>query len=93
MKHKKTVHRRFSEEVIEFITCDICKKKYKGRNWERENYSALETEIKLTTGFAYPEGGSGEETIFDICPTCFIDKLIPMLKELEAEPTVIEWDW
>lgn len=94
MKNKKNVHRSYDDEVIESITCDICKKTYSGEHWEKaSSYDVLETEVKLRTGSSYPEGGSGEETYFDICPTCFEEKLIPALKELGAIPTVKEWEW
>ena len=93
MKNKKTVHRSYDDEVVVSITCDICNKIYKGSDWERKNYSVLETEVRMKTGFAYPDGGSGEEITFDICPDCFMNILIPALKELGAHPTISDWDW
>ena len=94
MKNKKTVHREYDSEVVDSVTCDICKKIYQGEHWERESsYDVLETEVKMKTGSSYPEGGSGEEISFDICPTCFTEKLVPVLKELGAEPTVSDWEW
>ena len=93
MKNKIKVKKSIDQTITESITCDICKKTYKGRDWERENYSALETEVRMKSGSLYPEGGSGEEITFDICPTCFQKKLIPALKELGADPTISDWDW
>ena len=93
VKNKTKVHRSYDDTITESITCDICKKTYKGSDWERENYSALETEVRMKTGSVYPEGGMGEEITFDICPTCFEAKLIPALKELGAQPTISDWDW
>lgn len=93
MKNKKKVHCSYDDTVTKSITCDICKKTYKGTDWERERFSALETEVRMKRGSSSPEGGSGEEIIFDICPTCFEEKLIPALKELGAQPTISDWDW
>jgi hypothetical protein len=94
MKNKKIIHRKYDDTIIDSITCDICKKTYSGIDWEKlSRYHVLETEVKLRTGQSFPEGGSGEEISFDVCPTCFIEKLIPALKELGAEPTKSEWDW
>jgi hypothetical protein len=93
MRNKITIHRKYDDEIIDSITCDICKKTYRGENWERERYDVLETQVKLHTGNSFPEGGSGEDIFFDICPICFVEKLIPVLKEFGAEPTREEWDW
>lgn len=88
VEHKSTYNH------VEFTVCDICKKQYKGENWERGNYSALETTVLLKTGSSFPEGGSGEETEFDICPKCFETRLIPLLKrEFDATPTITDWDF
>lgn len=93
MKNKKKIQRSYEDTITESTTCDICKKTYKGENWERGSYSVLETEVRFKTGSSYPEGGMGEETKFDICPMCFEHKLIPALKALGAEPTISDWDW
>jgi len=93
MKNYKKVHKSYDTDVLDSVICDICKREY-GPNWNRRSsYTVLETEIRLKTGTSHPEGGLGEETTFDICPECFTDRLIPTLRKLGAEPTVLGWDW
>lgn len=93
MQKTKKVETIYKRDVVESITCDICRKEYRYDNWERGDWSALETEVCLTTGNRYPEGGSGEYIEFDICPDCFQNKLIPLLREkFDAHPRITEWD-
>jgi hypothetical protein len=75
------------------VTCDLCKRVSKFPNFKESNFDALEIEVKMRTGNSYPEGGSGEEVSFDICPECFQKKLMPFLQAQGAEPTQTEWDW
>lgn len=91
MKNKKTTEKTIKHEYIESITCDICKKVYEGDDWERNDLECLETEVRMKTGYNFPEGGCGEEINYDICPLCFEDKLIPALKTMGAESTVENW--
>ena len=93
MRNKTTVQKTRDETITESITCDICKKTYRGENWESEGYSVLETEVRMRTGTSYPEMSSGQETSFDICPTCFVERLIPAMAVFGAIPTVEDWDY
>lgn len=75
------------ESLVETL-CDICRKPF------TEGYGGvLETEVRMKTGYAHQDGGSGEETEFDICPGCFKEKLIPFLESLGAKPRVEDWDF
>jgi hypothetical protein len=79
---------------VSSITCDICKKTSKHADWDKNDfYEVLETEVSMRTGFNYPESDDTEEIRFDICPKCFMEKLVPLLKELGAEPTKEEHNW
>ena len=89
---KKVVVTKEYNEVVS-TTCDICKKTFPGMEWPREPYSILETNVSMKIGTSYPECGDGVETIFDICPDCFVTKLIPALRALGAEPREREWSW
>lgn len=94
MRKKEAIQTISKHDRIIAIVCDICKKEYKGINWETDSYSALDTEVKLTTGSRYPEGGSGEDIEFDVCPKCFEEQLIPLLREkYNATPSITEWNY
>lgn len=72
--------------------CDLCGKTT-ARNWGAKRFEVAETEVRLRTGENYPDGGSGQETTVDVCPTCFKEKLIPWVESLGGKPTVEQWDW
>lgn len=94
MKNYIDVERRYTEKRVDGITCDICGETHPYDHWKHDTFEVLETEVSLTTGFQYPEGGSREITSFDICPKCFKEILIPFLKEkFGAEPRKEEKDY
>lgn len=71
--------------------CELCGNTTTNK-WKTEAFDALEVEVKLKTGSSYPEGGFGEEITIDICPDCFMTKLVPWVKSNGGEPTTKEWD-
>ena len=91
MKHMKTVViPESTRDVVDFVTCDLCKNKIDDNY---SNYSAEETEVRHKRGAAYPEGGNGTETTFDICGQCFDEKLTPWMEANGATPATREWDY
>jgi len=95
MKNKIIVHREYNDERVGSITCDICKKEYKGTNWEKPSaYDTLETTVKIVTGSNFgSEGGDKLTRSFDICPNCFEKILIPTIEKLGAKLLVEESLW
>ena len=88
MKHfKKELVPEHEKEVLDKVTCDICKKKI----LDPEVYEIDETEVFRRTGVNYPEGGSGEEISIDMCGDCFDNKFIPWLKSVGANPISEDW--
>lgn len=81
-----------TRRVLDFTTCDLCHATTRSE-WRDGSFDAIETEVMMKTGDNWPEGGSGETTTFDICPTCFVARLMPWLKSQGAEPEVKEWEW
>ena len=84
------------------ISCDLCGKRqevgsYYGGviDWadpEGDSYRINKTStIMLKTGSSYPEGSSGEEINYQICPECFQLKLIPFMESNGAK--TIEESW
>lgn len=77
---------------LQYVECDLCKRQHTNE-WKSDSYDQIDIDINMRTGWSCPDGGSGENTSFDICPECFKNKLIPWMKSQGAEPTVEEWDW
>ena len=42
---------------------------------------------------SYPESGCGIKYTYDICEECFVNKVIPALSNLGAEPAAKKWDY
>lgn len=78
-------------------TCDICGREA-GRKplWGETIYRFDNTtvEIKRREGSSYPEGGMGTEVVIDICPECFVKKLVPWVESFGlTKIQEQEWDW
>lgn len=90
MEHKKlkTIPSKV-EEVIEKITCDICKSeivRYKG-------CSIYDVEIYARHSNGTEDGGYSKEYKFDICWKCFNEKIIPFIKSFGCEPKETDGEW
>lgn len=97
MIHKKTVHiPAITKKEVSHISCDICGEVGRGRDFKGsdfgDGYELQETSVIYKEGNMFPEGGSGSQIQFDICPDCFTDKLIPWLKSQGADNVDYE-DW
>ena len=94
MKIKET--RKIPEKEISIVVatvCDLCNQKYHGENWGRNLYVREDTNISYESGTVYPEGGTTETVIYDICPKCFKNKLMPWLESQGAAYRTEERDW
>ena len=94
MKHteKRAVER--IETFVVKVTCDICHEEIRREHDSvGDGCSAEEVTVEHKTGHSYPEGGSGETVLVDICPKCFDERLVPWLQSQGAEPRKEEWSW
>lgn len=84
MKTTKIVERKYEEP--DKIVCDSCKRENHGDDWRSgaSTYEVLKTKIQLHTGHAWP--GDYDVTIreVDLCPECFMEKLVPFLESIGA---------
>lgn len=88
MKTMKKVQVPAREDwVVSQIICDLC-----ANEIEPQCYIVNAVRVEYRVGTAYPEGGMGNLTSFDICGGCFEDVLCPFLAEKGARPVVTEWD-
>lgn len=102
MQHMKTVEvpavPATTKEVVDKVTCDICGQDANRDSWGSSSYQIDEIEVEITVkrreGENYPEGGSGTEVVIDVCPDCFVKKLVPWVESHgHAKIETSEWDW
>jgi len=102
MRHMKTVvvpaKPATTKEVVDHVTCDICGKAANRYDWGTGSYQIddidVSIEVKRREGESYPEGGSGTEVVIDVCPDCFVKKLVPWVESHgHAKIETTEWDW
>lgn len=87
-----------TKEVVDKVLCDLCGQDV-NRDWNgRSSYEfddvTVEIEIKRREGTNYPEGGDGTEVVIDVCPDCFVKKLVPWVESHgHTKIETSEWDW
>lgn len=88
------------DKVCVSMQCDLCGKVSESvHDWSSSLYELNETEVSIKTiirhsnGYSYPEGGNSINYEIDICPECFMEKLIPWLKSQGADIKETESDW
>ncbi len=86
------------EECVE-IRCDLCGRAapspygYDGNVWGSNRIDVERVSIKSERGYNCPEGGSSKTKCFDVCVSCFNEKIVPFMASLGAEPAMTESDW
>lgn len=76
------------------VICDSCGKQSKQYDsWGNDCYDIEEVKIQYKSGANYPEGGSGDKTVIDLCPDCFQTKLIPAMEAIGIHARKEGWDW
>jgi len=63
------------------LICDICGKAAKEPDWPWDNNGTRTNITELYCVSGNTVDAPIKEYIFDICPECFINKLIPLMKE------------
>jgi len=78
---KKTITQQVTQ--VDYIQCDLCGKQKKHQSvWDDGLYDIQETTIEIRTGKQYPDSYYADVTKADICPQCFVQKIIPTLKKI-----------
>lgn len=86
--HKVT--RTYESDVIDSVTCDMCKHESGRGGWADDDFHHhIETSVSYRDYTSYPEDTyTDEEITFDICPDCFKKRLLPWMKSQGAEPRI-----
>lgn len=88
-----------TKEIVSHVLCDLCgiigHPGYSGEvEWGRNDAGdEMETAVVCKAGYASCDGGHWDTVSFDICPTCFRDKLMPWLESQGAKKTSGDIDW
>lgn len=89
-----------NDQVCVGLKCDLCGKVSESiHDWSISSHDLSETEVSIKTiirhsdGYQYPEGGNSINYEIDICPECFMDKLVPWLKSQGADIKKTKSDW
>jgi hypothetical protein len=84
------------KEVDELVswTCDICGKEMDGdfdcEGYEDHDY--MDIEARFYTSWN-GDGGEGVHYYLDVCPDCFLNKILPYLKSINANITRREYQF
>jgi hypothetical protein len=106
MIHKETREEEVrieKREVVVAVTCDLCKRRFENASpstdetvaWTDNSKQRQETTVRLHDAEydEYEYGGRSKTVVFDICPDCFADRLVPWLKEQGADPNTDKDFW
>lgn len=74
------------------IICDGCKQAITSV-WRGAEWTSCDTKVWLEQSRGTTDGGVVLVTEFDLCPSCFREKLIPALATAEIFPTVTKTDY
>lgn len=85
------------ETVVDAVRCDLCGALglYSGlaeTDWAPGS-TVEETTIAIRTGDEWHGGGQSRTEFYDVCGSCFRDKVEPVLLQLGAVKRVSENDW
>ena len=75
------------------MSCDLCSNTTCRSDWSDTIYRVEETSVYYKEGTSYPEGGGGTYYELDICPDCFLNKLIPWAERHGSKASITEWDY
>jgi hypothetical protein len=86
---ERVIPQRTEQRLVE-MACDICHNKADRpytNQWEAMNsYKVSRTVVTFEEGEAYPEGRNTKTLTYDICPTCFMQHLVPFMTSHGAKP-------
>lgn len=91
MQEFEEIQTTTTSKRLKHITCELCKKQSNNPNWG-SGYAIRQTTVECDDYKSYPSDAYGEKYQIDICPDCFIDKLIPWVVAQGGQVTRIEID-
>lgn len=99
MKHYEKV----TKEVTELVstTCDLCGRpddRWGHGIWQNEvaeggHIISGDTTVEMSTSATFYECGASKSAEVDICPECFVGRLIPWLESQGAKVEITTTEW
>jgi len=98
----KTFHEEVQERTVKTLTgvqCDLCGCWAENNLWveykdswvnPENSHEVVDVSISMSTRPRYSVEGRYEDWEFDICPTCFNQKLVPWMMSQNAHPQINE---
>ena len=93
----KTVKVEYEKQIVDTIYCDICSEKFDPKE-ESKEFDTFGQKTKVVVGMdkIIDNGDYGAiyRAYYDICPDCYENKVLPLLKGLNIKPpetTDLEW--
>ncbi len=92
--YKETSIPARSVRTLAATLCDICNEDIDAleRELNESGWFSSEVEVSLKEGYFYPEGGYGHEYSVDICRNCFLELIVPWLREHGVKVEKKDWD-
>lgn len=105
MKQRTLAKREIEVHRVTETACDLCGRTVAGDSWDADpgipdpnfdnssQHSHADVVVSLNYGQSYPETGWAIRYEPDICPACFMERLLPWLREQGAkvEPEQSRW--
>ena len=67
-----------SKEYVNNVVCDICQKFV---DWNDDSWDSNKVVVEAVLGSRYPEADCRQLYIIDICPSCFMEKVKPLIEK------------
>ena len=94
MRSYKTMQKTYDENTCVIVRCDLCGAEAPNPGWWDNpwtyGYGVERVNISYESGDSFPEGRFTKTMFVDVCPDCFVSKVIPWLKSQGA--TISEKD-
>ncbi len=82
-----------SDLLVE-LKCDMCgtASPLPHREWATEAFEVNRVTLSYRTGTHYPDCGHGDEISIDLCPACFVNRILPWLTSQGVASVSEQWE-
>jgi hypothetical protein len=97
--YREVIVPQTTKQELAELTCDVCARvapyprDSDPWNKDADQYHVGDVRVRMTTGSRFPDSADETTLSFDVCTTCFTDKLIPWFATFGATPSRKEEWW